>query len=101
MANKKSNGMKMSKGKMIALGATGVALTAGAVAAGMALKSRKNRKLLKDTAKKGIGLLETRKLRGRRKSDKGQMYQQAMHEVDRPKKMTTKKSTKGLKRTRK
>lgn len=53
-----SRGKKMSTKHMVALGATGVALTAGVVAAGVALSNRKNRTKLKASVKKGTRALK-------------------------------------------
>lgn len=67
-------------GKKIAVGATGVALVAGAIAAGVALSSKKNRRKLVKGAKKVVGTVREASTTVGREAVSG--YQAVAHQLD-------------------
>ncbi len=84
----------VTRGQVVALGATGLALTAGAIAAGVALSNKTTRRRLTTTARKGLRVL---KEGARRMQAEYQRYQPAALRITR-----TRTGTKrGRKRTKK
>lgn len=67
-------------GKKIAVGATGVALAAGAIAAGVALSSKRNRQKVARGAKKVVGTVRDATTTVGREAVSG--YQAIAHQLD-------------------
>ncbi len=78
--------------KKIALGATGVALTAGAVAAGVVLMNKRNRDNMSKGAKKAIGTLKV--VASDFAKEQGGRYNAVAHELATMAKKKLKKTSK-------
>jgi hypothetical protein len=87
MARNKSQAHHDLPGK-IAKGAVGVAITAGVVAAGVALMDKKNRDKLGDSAQKGMSTIKD--AAGSFMEEQTERYQAVAHEV-KPKRATRSK----------
>lgn len=78
--------MRKNMGKKIALGATGVALTAGAVAAGAIMMNKKTRNKVTRDAKKAFGTMKAKTIEF---AEKNEMPAITPHKVSRKKTKTS------------